>query len=301
MFTLPPTMADFDQRGFRTVSAAAREVLEAAARSFLAGFNAELGVRAAHAPDLDGVHPDRRGFAVEGAAMAATMLDTPRRRAARTMAVRDRYGDRYVYLIHVGNGWAMAKMRRRRIGRIGADEPLLRWLAYDGMGFCHGFFAERLDRFRRHRDSCPATCDIRYQGIGRSLWFRGCADPEAVSRLVAGMPRRHHGDLWSGVGLAAAYAGAARPETYRDLRDVAGRHGTALAQGAAFAAEAWRLCGHLPEHARAAVPLLTGAPPEAAADWTRAARSDLTGDRLDAADYRTWRRRVQQAAAEMKV
>jgi hypothetical protein len=231
--------------------------------------------------------------------MAATMLDAARITGARrTAALHAAYGDRYAYLLHVGSGWALAKLRRRRLGRIGAGAPLLRWLAYDGRGFCAAFFAgpAAFDRWRTHPRRCSAVCEIEYQGLGRSLWFRACGDPDRLAALVATMPAHHHGDVWSGIALAAVYAGGVEPATYRRLAELAAGHRAAAAQGAAFGAEAWRLSGAAPGHAETAVRLLTGTTPAIAADWTWIARRALTGPDRDAGDYREWRLRVQRLA-----
>jgi len=297
VLVLSPSLVDFRARGFATEPAAVRTALEAAAGSFLDGFNAELAGGPGDAPDLGGTPDARRGFAAEGAAMAATMLDAARPFGERrSQALHAAHGDRYAYLLHVGSGWAMAKLRRRRLGRIGAFAPLLRWLAYDGKGFCRAFFAgpRGFDRWRAHPGRCSATCEIEYQGVGRSLWFRACGDPERLTALVATLPPHHQGDVWSGVGLAAAYAGGVEVATYRRLAELASDHRAAVAQGAAFAAEAWRLAGSTPGDAATAVQLLAGADPATAAAWTWTARAGLDGPGADARDYREWRLRVQR-------
>ena len=301
LLELRPGLVDFDRRGFRTASPGTRQVLEAAAGAFLTGFNLELAGPAGQAPDLAGLPAHRRGFAAEGAAMAAALLDLLNPAGGRRLAALNRvHADRHVYLIQVGVGWAMAALRRRRLGRLGADLPLLRWLAYDGMGFCQAFFASprRLRRWIRHpAGGCSATCDIRYQGLGRSLWFRECGDPDGLARHIAGLPPRHHGDAWSGVALAACFAGGVEPGAYQHLSEIAGRHRPAIAQGAAFAAEAWRCSGHPPPHARAGVAALAGVDLAEAAQWTVTARHGLDRAGAGAADYRRWRLRIQQAAA----
>ncbi|MBG0566097.1 DUF1702 family protein [Actinoplanes aureus] len=300
---LSPSLVDFRARGFATEPAATRATLEAAAGSFLDGYNAELATGPDEPPELD-TPANRRGFAAEGAAMAATLLDAARISGTRrTDALHAAYGDRYAYLMHVGSGWAMAKLRRRRLGRIGASAPLLRWLAYDGKGFCDAFFAgpRQLDRRRAHAYPCSAVCEIEYQGLGRSLWFRACGDPERVAALVTTMPSRHHGDVWSGIGLAATYAGGAGPGTYELLAERAAEHRPSLAQGAAFAAEAWRLAGGIPEHCDIAVPILAGVTPATASAWTWTAREGLDVPDQDASGYRRWRLRVQRLAAATAV
>jgi hypothetical protein len=303
LLALKPSLVDFDRRGFRTTSRSTREVLEAAAGAFLTGYNRELAGPASHAPDLSDLPEHRRGFAAEGAAMAAALLDLLNPAGGKRLdSVNRAHRDRHVYLIQVGVGWAMAKLRRRRLGRLGADLPLLSWLAYDGMGFCQAYFASpgRLRRWAGHPTRpCPATCDIRYQGLGRSLWFHECGDPDGVADFIDILPPRHHGDAWSGAALAASYAGGASPAAYRRLRERSGDQLGALAQGAAFAAEAWRRSGHTPPHARTAVEILAGTDLEDAADWTVRGRRGLDHPGADAGDYRRWRLRIQQEAVEL--
>ena len=296
---LAPGMVDFAERGFRTTPAATRSTLETAAGAFLAGFNAELAGPAGRHTDLGPVPAQRRGFAAEGAAMAAALLDAltpvgPRRLAT----LRADYDDRYAYLVHVGVGWSLAKLHRGRLPRSTADAPLLRWLAYDGLGFCQAFFASprRFARWNTHPASCPPTCDIRYQGLGRSLWFRACGDPDTLAGFVAALPARHRGDTWSGIALAATYAGGVERDVLTRLADVSGPHRAAAAQGAAFAAEAWRLSGFIPPHARLSVAELANATVEDAAGWTWQARQGLDRPDADATDYRQWRLAVQRHA-----
>jgi enediyne biosynthesis protein E3 len=297
---LHPSMVDFERRGFRLAPAATRATLEAAGGAFLSGFNTELATAADEATDLSGIPAHLRGFAAEGAAMAAVLLDRLNPfRGRRFVTLRRVHEAGYAYLLYVGAGWAMTKLRRRRLGSIGADEPLLRWLAYDGMGFSQAFFAtERgMRRWSAHPARCARTCDIRYQGLGRSLWFRECGDVAALAARIAQLPPQHHDDVWSGVALAATYAGGIEPGDYAELRRLAGDHAAAAGQGAAFGAEAWRRCGHAPAHAHTAVEALAGVPLDRAAAWTWQARQGLDRPDANASDYRQWRLRVQQEVA----
>jgi enediyne biosynthesis protein E3 len=300
LLLLSPAVVDFDRRGFPSGPTETRAVLEAAAGAFVTGFNAELAVPPAVAAVLEDLPEDRRGFAAEGAGMAAALLDLLNPvRGRRLATVRAAHESRYSYLIHVGVGWALAKLRRRRLGSLLSDAPLLRWLAYDGMGFCRAFFASsrELRRWSAHPARCEATCDIRHQGLGRSLWFRTCGDPATAAEHIERLAPRHHGDAWSGLGLAAAYAGGVSLGVIEQLREIAGEHCAAVAQGAAFAAEAWQHSGYLPENADAAVQILTGVGVPQAAAWTWDARRSIESPDAGPADYRCWRLRIQKQAA----
>ena len=154
LLLLSPAVVDFDRRGFRSGPFETRAALEAAASAFVAGFNAELAMPPGVAAVLEDLPEHRRGFGAEGAGMAAGLLDLLNPvRGRRLATLRAAHDARYAYLIYVGVGWAMAKLRRRRLGSLLRDAPLLRWLAYDGMGFCQAFFAgpRQLQRWVRIR------------------------------------------------------------------------------------------------------------------------------------------------------
>src|SRR5436305_1533336 len=76
------------------------------------------------------------------------------------------------------------------------------------------------------------------RGLGRGRWFICGASPDRLREMIAGFPETRHGDLWSGVGLACAYAGGVDESTLRAVQRLAGPHRFAMGQGTAFAAKA---------------------------------------------------------------
>jgi len=303
---LSPELVDFSARGFRTNRPATRAVLERAATAFLDGYNRSLDTPHGRPVELGSLPVELRGFAAEGAAMAAVLLDrvSPRRHDRFTQQLAA-HGDRHGYLLYVGAGWALAKLDDvtagllGRLGSLGADDPLLRWLAYDGYGFFKSFFQsdQTLARWRRHRKPCDRTCAIRYQGLGRSLWFRESGDPDGLGERIAAMPATHRGDIWSGVGLAAAYANGVGSNDLTRLGRLAAGHRAALAQGAAFAAEARRADG-CTSNVDPAVRILAGVDAETAAAWTWQARRGLSRSGAGPSEFGEWRARIQQTAAQ---
>ncbi|MET8092252.1 DUF1702 family protein [Micromonospora sp. NPDC005220] len=291
----PDRLADFTVRGFASDPPELRARLETAAGTFLAGFNQGLAAPAGAPPRFDDQPEHLRGFAVEGLAMQAALLDLLVPGNRRLPAVLRLHGATHIHLIHVGVGWAMAKLRWPFWARLSGLDPLLRWLALDGWGFSAGFFADAdgLRRITAHPRRCSERCAIRYQGVGRSLWFRGTGEPTRVANLVDTLPQWHHGDAWSGVGLAAAYAGGVSPDGLTTLRDRAGAHAGDLGQGVAFAAAAWQRGGWTPPELATTVHALTDVDPRTAADWTREAEAGLRTPATGPAEYQTWRQRIR--------
>ncbi|HEX8362733.1 MAG TPA: DUF1702 family protein [Longimicrobium sp.] len=289
--------ASFARRGFAEADPAARRRLERVGAAFLHGYNAaleapadELGGR------LDDGEPELRGFTHEGAGMALALLDalTPWRRG-RVAAFLAGAGGPHAYMVHVGAGWAMARLRRRFTAVPRGMDPLLGWLAADGYGFHEGYFHPRRYVSERRLPSRVSGYALRAfdQGLGRSLWFVNGADPARVAQAIARFALHRRADLWSGAGLACAYAGPWRRGAAEALARAAGPHQAALAQGAAFAAGARRRAGNPAPHTDLACNALCGLDSEAAAAVTDEALHGLC-PRGALPAYETWRLRIQQ-------
>ncbi|SBT43024.1 DUF1702 family protein [Micromonospora auratinigra] len=301
LLTPSPKQTELRRRGFRVTDDTARIALESAGRSFVTGFGHAAGSASPPAAErlLETVDAPLRGFAYEGAAMAYALM--------AGLGLGDRTGEflagggqRHLYMAHVGAGWALARLPRLRWRRVLPTDPLLRWLALDGYGFHQAYF--RTDRYvrRQHRDPAPSwPSELRGyaghavdQGIGRALWFVGGADVAYVARTVHGFAPQRHGDLFSGVGLAATYAGGVADDELATLARLAGPHRAALAQGSAFAAKARLRAGLATAHTARATAALCAATPEQAATMTDDALRDLPPDADGLPAYAVWRRRI---------
>jgi hypothetical protein len=109
----------------------------------------------------------------------------------------------------------MARLPRALQSRVRPRDPLLRWLALDGYGFHEAYFRTPLVVTRQRpprllpgwRGCASSAAQVIDQGIGRALWFVCGADTDRLADTIAGFAPERRPDLWSGVGLAAAYAG----------------------------------------------------------------------------------------------
>lgn len=298
LFGISPDEATFARRGFAQATESRRLQLERSGRFFLAGYHLALrhGLVAVLAAALDTMEAPVRGFAYEGAAMALALTDAfAPWREPRATAFATGPGASHLYMIHVGIGWAWARLRRDPQPLRARSDPLLGWLSLDGYGFHEGYFhcasiPEGLLLRHRLRGYAARAFD---QGLGRSLWFSCGADPAAVDQVVRRFSPERHADLWSGIGLASAYAGATDAESLRRLVELSGIHRPFLSLGAAFAAKARQRAGNPTPHTDRASLAFSGMTAEAAAAATDEALRELPADGEEPA-YEVWRRRTCQ-------
>ena len=295
-FGISAEEATFDRRGFRSRDVHLRLRLERVGQTFLDGYHAALEAKtdAALSQRLDSVEAEVRGFAYEGAGMALALLDLlqPWGRG-RLGTFLEGPGAAHNYMMHVGAGWALARLRRDPLKALAAFDPLLRWLAVDGYGFHEGFFrwpayVARQQSPRRLSGYARRAFD---QGLGRSLWFVEGADVGRLPAVVAAFAETRRADLWSGVGLACGYAGGPDAAGLEALRVGAGRFSPNLVQGVVFAAAARRRAGNMAGHTRLACRVLCDLTAEEAAEVADAAVRQLPPDG-EVPAYEVWRRRI---------
>lgn len=306
LLKINPREAEFSRRGFNCSTPAVQDHLERVGKTFLRGYHA--GLRAPGqknlASDLDEIELEYRGFGYEGAAMALVLLDAVTPWKQRFTNFLTGAGRNHIYMLHVGAGWAYARLpwvRRRIESHIRRFDPVLCSLLIDGYGFHEGYF--HWQRSLRPKISALSSHGrhIFHQGLGRSLWFVNGADAAKIDRTISAFAPEYHADLWSGVGLACAYAGGIDGSEIEKLHAYAGPFGAALAQGVAFAAKTRLRAGNPVPHTEIACNILCETSAEKAA-----ALCDETLNQVDLhhpCPYQHWRELLQyrfQSAGERR-
>lgn len=309
LFAIAADETSFARRGFRCDSDTVRCRLEGVASTFVEGYHAALEEpgAAALAARLEQIPLERRGFAYEGAGMALALLDTltpwiPRGRRRLDAFLRGP-ADAHTYIVHVGAGWILARLPLAPERLLRRFDPIRGWLALDGYGFHEGFFHP--DRTVRRRE-VPAKVRgyaVRAfdQGLGRSLWFVEGASPERIQATLASFPQERRGDLWSGAGLACAYAGGADaddPALAEEMLRRAGEHAPQLAQGIAFAVVCRERAGNPAPQTAAACRAVWGLGTGQVAGLVERAHEDLPPEGAAEPAFEAWRRRIMQRFTE---
>lgn len=307
---LTPKLRDvtFESRGFPAPRSAATERLEAIPQSVICGF--EWGIEARDQWEverrLDMVEPELRGFAYEGAAMACTVRDAMR--GGRGTRARDLLlgpGHRHIFLTYIGIGFAMARLPRPAWKKVIPDlsgspyHPTMSWLAVDGYGFDRAYFHTRRwvdEQYVPARypwagspDYFPRAVD---QGIGRALWFIHGAQPAGVAATVGRFAEHRRADLWSGVGLAATFAGGCEPQGLADLRRASGAHWAELALGVVFAVKARTHASFVPAHTEITAAALADLSVDAAVEIADSTAVD-PNESGPVPPYEVWRDRIR--------
>ncbi|HEU5469065.1 MAG TPA: DUF1702 family protein [Actinophytocola sp.] len=307
---LTPSLASvtFAKRGFPVVESEATRRLESIPQSVICGFEWGIDSRTLWEVErrLAIVEPEFRGFAYEGATMAYTVRDAMaggRGGCARELLLGP--GQPHIFLTYIGIGFAMARLPRVLWKKVLPDLtgspyfPTMSWLAVDGYGFDRAYFdtkkwidgqyvpksypwAGAPDYFLRAVD----------QGIGRALWFIHGGNPAGVAAAVQRFAAHRRADLWSGVGLAATFAGGCAPDGLAALRGAAGDHRPELALGVVFAVKARTYSGFVPAHTETAAGRLAGL---SLADAVRIAdETEVSADTTGPVPaYELWRQRIR--------
>ncbi len=248
-------------------------------------------------PLLDRTPLELRGYAYEGAAMGLAGMDCflPGRRF-------DAYlrgpGSPHVYMVHIGAGEALARLRRRPepfLRRL--PHPALRWLVMDGYGFHEGFFKPRrhVDQQQVPAHLSPYAARVFDQGVGRSIWFRSGADPAQIGSTIHSFSPARHADLWLGIGVACGYVGGVGRDAITSLLSAAGEHASEMSIGTAFVAKGRHYAGNPAAHTDLACDLLCGGLTSAeAADLVDSAFTDLP-DTEDCPAYDALQQRLRHA------
>ena len=305
LFAIAADETSFARRGFRCDSAEARARLEGVASTFVEGYHAALedSRPGALAARLEQIPAERRGFAYEGAGMGLALLDTltPWNRGRLDAFLRGP-ADAHTYIVHVGAGWVLARLPLSPERLMRRFDPIRGWLALDGYGFHEGFFHPDRTVARHEVPGKVRGYAVRAfdQGLGRSLWFVEGAGPERVQAAISAFPRERQGDLWSGAGLACAYAGGADPQDpslAQEMLHRAGEHAPQLAQGTAFAAVCRDRAGNPAPQTEAACQVFWGLGAARVSEIVERSNQDLPPDGTEPA-FEAWRRRIQQRFTE---
>lgn len=245
-------------------------------------------------PRLESVAPELRGIAYEGVGMGLMLLDSLFPFKQRLPSFIHGPGAPYRCLVYIGAGLVLPRVPIKPARFLARQDPFLRWLVMDGYGFYEAFFSWRdvVERRRPPRKVSGYAARAYDQGIGRSLWFSTGANVERIIATIAAFPADRQGDIWSGIGLACAYAaGVMDRQAIVSLFAAAGEHQAALAVGVAVASIFREQSGQAAPHTDLACDVVWRSGAVEVADVAHEAGLGLDHGGSEPA-YELWRRRI---------
>jgi enediyne biosynthesis protein E3 len=298
MFGIDPEETRVARRGFQVDDAEVKQRIEQIGHYFVEGYHSALQEQQ---PErlrllLDKQPLEERGFVYEGAVMALVILGffSPLGKQPWHRFVHS-VGEPYLYICYVGAGWALARLPLTPERMMLPLDPVLCWLVVDGYGFHQGYFhgAETIEHQRYPHKVSGYARSAFDQGLGRSLWFVCGADPQRIDATIKRFATTRHNDLWSGVGLAAAYAGGVKAEVLNELLLLAEVNAPALAQGVVFAAKTRQRAGNYAPHTELACEIICRSSVAEMAELADRSGIDLPKNSGLCISYQHWRQRVQ--------
>ncbi len=255
--------ARFKERGFEEGSEAQNR-LELVATTVVQGYNTavEHGLGRDIKDIATSVKKELVGFYSEGLAMGLYTLDI------FSLSKKDRLFDfikdnnyRHEYMSYIGAGLAAGVFKRPYEKFMDKACPLTGCLILDGIGFYYAMFKTKKTIEGKYVPAKVLKNEYhlkRYDnGIGRAVWFYDGGEPDKISNTINSFPEERRASIWSGVGLAALYAGGVSAHKLEKLKLYAGAFSPFLGQGAFLAAHTRFRAGN-PHEVDIAAPILIG-------------------------------------------
>jgi len=267
------------------------------AETLVAGFHAVLDNSnfKVLVPRLNSFPPELRGIVYEGAGMGLTVLDALLPWKKRLPAFLAGPGAHYTGLVYIGAGLVLPRMPKKPERFIRQFDPVLGWLVLDGYGFYEGFFSSQ--RYVEDKQVpvhlSPYARRVFDHGLGRSLWFSTGANADRIFTAIEAFPEGRRADLWSGIGLACAYAaGVVDRAAIEQLQIRADVYRSQLGVGSAIASRFRLQSGNAAPHTELACDVLWGRSSDMVAHVTDLALQELPLE-SEVPAYEIWRKRIE--------
>lgn len=232
--------ADFKVRGFEE-GFEAQNRLELVAKTVVQGYNTavEHGLSEDLIAIKNSVDNELVGFFSEGIGMGLYALDIfsfPRKKKFWNFI--EGVGNNHEYMSYIGAGLTCAVFNSNfeKILDKGSETC---WLTLDGLGFYYAMFKTSKGIGKQYvpkKIKNNAFYLDRYDnGVGRAAWFYASGEPKKILETINQFPESRRGPIWSGIGLAATYAGGVSADKLKLLRKLSGKHYLQLAQGSMLA------------------------------------------------------------------
>ncbi|GAA3648142.1 DUF1702 family protein [Flavivirga jejuensis] len=260
---MPLKEANFSVRKFEE-GHEAQSRLEMVAKTVVNGYNTtvEHGLNDDLRAISQSISNELSGFFHEGIGMGLYALDLVslrnKNRFWNYIIEKDK---KHEYMSYIGAGLTCGVFNSSYEKLIDKIDPMSGPLVLDGVGFYYAMFKTKKTITNFYVPKKIKSNDFyleRYDnGLGRALWFYNSGEPKKIKNTINTFPKERRANIWSGIGLAAAYAGGISNDKIPKLKSSSGIYQIMLAQGALLAAHTRYTAGN-PHKDDITVKLLTG-------------------------------------------
>ncbi len=262
-FAMPLKEANFSVRKFEE-GYEAQSRLEMVAKTVVNGYNTtvEHGLNDDLRAISQSISKELSGFFHEGIGMGLYALDLVSLKKKNLLVSYIIEKDKkHEYMSYIGAGLTCGVFNASYEKLMNKIDPMSGSLVLDGVGFYYAMFKTKKTIAKyyvpRKIKSNPFYLERFDNGLGRALWFYNSGEPENIQKTINTFPEKRRANIWSGIGLAATYAGGVSNEKIHELKRVSGVHQIMLAQGALLAAHTRHTAGN-PHEDDSTINILTG-------------------------------------------
>jgi hypothetical protein len=157
-------------------------------------------------------------------------------------------GKSHEYMSYIGAGIACGVFNKPFDKFLSIANPTCGLLILNGIGFYYAYFktdkgvTKHFIRNDVKRD--PFYLECYDNGVGRALWFCKNGDVKKIHDTINDFSESRKAAIWSGIGLAATYAGGVSENKIRELKDLSGVYSINLAEGSFLATHCRDLAGN---------------------------------------------------------
>ncbi|WP_340200608.1 DUF1702 family protein [Ascidiimonas sp. W6] len=264
LFALPLSEANFKLRGFEKDSPAQAR-LELVAKTVVSGYNTalETGLSDDLTTNTETIKKELVGFFNEGIGMGLYTLDvfSPFNRDRFWRFIKGK-GKNHEYMSYIGAGIASGVFFNLPFEKFAEKaDPTSGLLILNGLGFYYAYFKPKKTLKNMYMPKSvkkdPFYIECYDNGIGRALWFYNGGVPSSIAKTISNFPKERQGAIWSGVGLAATYAGGVSELKIKELQQLAGSLSHMLGEGSILACHTRDIAGN-PHASDSTERILTG-------------------------------------------
>ncbi|MDR2008908.1 MAG: DUF1702 family protein [Bacteroidales bacterium] len=157
-------------------------------------------------------------------------------------------GKPHEYMSYIGAGIACGVFNKPFEKFLVKANPTCSLLVLNGIGFYYAYFKIEKGLYQHYIRNDVKKDDFFVEcydnGVGRALWFCENGNSQNIKKIIDTFPKKRQAAIWSGIGLAATYAGGVEENEIRELKKHSGQFWEFVAEGSFLATHCRDIAGN---------------------------------------------------------